>query len=359
MRSALENPGAIRLKVELQSLGVRVRGLPGQRAGGAGPADGITVCIDDLVATVPTRAEYVDRSPYSMCEAGDGYWELVKGEAPVTRVGVAAEPMFYDLETEGGVPLHKIALRHGLDGIGSTVAQTCAHGTEGCKFCAISVSREAGFTLPKKAPNQLALVAAAAQAEGYSHLVLTTGTTGKDAGIKHLADCCRAVKSNSEMKMHVQFEPPPDASLIDFAASVADSAAINIECFDAQVLARVAPGKARTALDDYRHAWERAVEAFGPGQVTSFIIIGLGESPGSVMEGVRLLTSMGVYPFLLPLRPLRGTALESWSPPAPDAIMEIYEGAANIVWEAGLSAATCLAGCIRCGACTAFTDITG
>jgi radical SAM protein (TIGR04043 family) len=359
MRPALENRAAIGLKVELQSLGVRVRGLPGNRAGGAGPADGITVFIDDLVATVPTGAPYVGRSPYSMSESDRGSMVLEKDGIPVGRARVAEEPSFYDLETESGVPYRKLALRHGRDGVGSTVTQTCDHGAEGCRFCAISVSSHAGSTLPKKAPDDLALVAAAAREEGYSHFVLTTGTTGEDAGIVHLADCSRAVKSRSGMNVHVQFEPPRDAGLIDLAASVADSAAINIECFDAQVLGRVAPGKARTGLDDYRRAWARAVEVFGPGQVTSFVIIGLGESPGSVMDGVKLLASMGVYPFLLPLRPLRGTALESWSPPEPGAIIEMFEGAAKVVQEAGLSAGACLAGCVRCGACTAFADITG
>lgn len=227
-------------------------------------------------------------------------------------------------------------------------------------FCGIGLSLDSRRTTARKTPEELAEVASAAEDEGYSHVVLTTGTAATpDRGIEHLVSCSREIRRVTGMKVHVQFEPPGDLALIDVAAESADSVAINIECFDRPVLERVAPGKARTGLDQYNRAWLRAVEVFGRDQVTSFIIAGLGESPDSVLEGCRLLCSIGVYPFLLPLRPIKGSPMEKVLPPDADAMMALYEKASEIVTRSGLKASRCLAGCVRCGACSAFPDITG
>ncbi len=348
-RSALE------LEVALQSYGLKVPGGTTARAGGAGPADGVTLFIGDLVTSVPTGAPYVERSPYTLRESGDAF-EILRDGTAVAEAQLAPDPEYYSLETPAGEPLRKIALRHGADAIGSTIAHGCMHGADACRFCAISVSSDAGTTVALKSPDDVALAAAAAEREGYSHIVLTTGSTGSDMGILHMSECAGRVKAGTAMKVHVQFEPPDDPGLIESAAAVSDSVAVNMECFDTDVLARVAPAKARAGLECYRTAWRKAVEEYGTGQVTCFIIIGMGESDESVLEGARLLSSMGVYPFLVQLRPLCGTPLESWSPPDPSRIMRLYESAARIVEEAGLRASDCYAGCVRCGACTAFTD---
>jgi len=62
---------------------------------------------------------------------------------------------------------------------------------------------------------------------------------------------------------------------------------------------------------------------------------------------------------LVPLRPIKVPPMESWSPPRVAEVREVYETVAEMVRAAGLRASDCLAGCVRCGACSAFTDITG
>jgi radical SAM protein (TIGR04043 family) len=350
----------LRLKIDLQAHGLRVSDGLAPRAGGAGPADGITVYINDITATVPTGGLYVERSPYSLKPEGGGLWGLMDNGRRVCALEVAPEPGYYRRATADGVPYWKIALRHGRDGVGSTVVQGCVYDDKACMFCAIALSRERGATTAVKSPEDIAEVARVAEEEGYSHIVLTTGTTGlTDRGIPHLVRCAAAVKSKTTMKVHVQFEPPQDLGLVDEIGSVSDSAAINVETMDSLVLGRVAPGKAMTSFARYREAWERAVEVFGRGQVTSFLLIGLGESVQSVLEGCLQMTTRGVLPMLMPLRPIRGTPMESWSPPAVAEMIELYETAAEMVRAAGLRASDCLAGCVRCGACSAFTDITG
>lgn len=348
----------IELKTELQSRGAHSGALAG-REGGAGPADGVTIFLGDLVVTVPTRAPYTARSPYSIEEDG-GRWLLRKDGNELLEVELTSEPGFYNRSTPEGVSFKKIALRHGRDAIGTTVFQSCCHGIEACSFCSIDSSAASGTTTKEKRPADLARVSAAAAQEGYRHAVLTTGTMATpDRGIARLAECAEALRKASQMQVHVQFEPPRDISWISEAGRCAETCAINIESFDEVVRREVARGKARTSTAAYIEAWKVAVDVFGPGQVTSFIIVGLGESDSSVEEGAALLASLGVYPFLLPLRPLVGTRLEKTQPPRAARMLRLYEVCAGIVAEAGLDAASCSAGCVRCAACSAFPDMTG
>jgi len=350
----------LELKIDLQAQGLCIPGGLAARAGGAGPADGITVFMGDVTATVPTGGLYVERSPYSLRQEDGDSWELMKYGERICSLEVAPEPAFYRGFTGEGLSYKKIALRHGRDGIGSTVVQNCVHGERACMFCGIALSRQRGETTSQKSPEDIAEVAGAAEEEGYSHVVLTTGTTSiRDSGMPHLVRCAAAVKGKTNMKVHVQFEPPEDLSLVDEIGRIADSAAINVESLDSSVLWKVAPGKAMTSFARYRETWKRALEVFGRGQVTSFLLIGIGESAQSVLEGCLRMTDLGVYPLLVPLRPIRGTPMESWAPPDAAQVSELYETAARMVRAAGLLAGECLAGCVRCGACSAFTDITG
>lgn len=351
---------ALRLKVGLQSLGARVPPSLRARSGGAGPSEGINISMGALTATVPTGAWYVEHSPYSIDENPDGSWELAGDGRALAVVEVADNPRFYERSADDGTPFSMLAVRHGRSAIGSTVAQWCVHGEDACGFCGIALTRGRGETVARKDPVALGAVARAAEQEGYSHAVLTTGTTSaEDAGIGLLADCAAAMGEMSDIDVHVQFEPPEEPAHIQSAARVAVSAAVNIESFDERVLAKVAPAKHETGLDRYVETWKAAVELFGAGQVTSFIIVGLGEPRDSVLDGCRLLASLGVYPFVLPLRPIPGTPLGGLAPPPAWEMIGIYEEASKIIGSAGLSALDCLAGCVRCGACSTITDFSG
>jgi putative N-acetyltransferase (TIGR04045 family) len=116
----------------------------------------------------------------------------------------------------------------------------------------------------------------------------------------------------------------------------------------------MAPIKAAIGLKRYEEAWKAAVEVFGPNQVSSFLITGLGESPGSIISGSEHLADLGVYPFVVPLRPIPGSLMAHALPPDPAIMTAIYEQVAGILEKKGLSAARSLAGCVRCGACSAL-----
>ncbi len=134
-----------------------------------------------------------------------------------------------------------------------------------------------------------------------------------------------------------------------------DSVGIHVETFDPAVLARVAPAKARTGIEGYFRAWERAVEVFGRGQVSTYVILGMGEDPGLTLEGCRRAIDLGVYPFVVPLRPVPGSLMGDLLPPPPDYVESMYRKVVPYLLARGLTSSTVRAGCARCNACSALS----
>ena len=350
-----------RLLVELQSLGVRVEdeggaGVPGRR-GGAGPSDAGFIWVRGLPLTVPMHAGYARRSPYTLRVRERGAKLYYRGEE-VGPVAIPPRPRIYDLVTADGVPYWKIALLH-LDSIASTVVQKCIYwGTpEQCGFCGIELTR-GEQTIPVKTPAQLAEVCAAArELDGAVDATLTTGSLNRrDRGALYLSKCAEAIKEASGLPIQVQFEPPDDLDVLEHVRDAGvDAVGIHIETFDPEVLARVAPGKAQCGVDGYFRCWERAVEVFGPGRVTTYVILGMGERRSLIEDGCRRAIEMGVYPFVVPLRPVPGTLMADVPPPAPDYVADVYRAVSAMLAEHGLDHLDAGAGCARCQACSGLS----
>jgi radical SAM protein (TIGR04043 family) len=340
----------------LQSHGLRVEVPLAARAGGAGPADAGMLYVEGVQITVPTAAGYVESSPYVLRGDDDGSWGIWRSGARLAGASLAPRPRYYDLTTADGVAYWQIALLH-LDSVASTVLQTCAYwgNADQCKFCGIGVTLAQGRTIAKKTPAMLAEVALAAkELDGAVDATLTTGSTATpDRGAMYVGRCGQAVKESAGLPVQVQFEPPSDLDVIDRVADLGvDSVGIHVETFDPVVLARVAPGKARWGIEAYFRAWERAVAAFGPGQVSTYVILGMGEDEQVTVDGCRRAIDLGVYPFVVPLRPVPGSLMEDLRPPPQEAVEAVYRQVVPYLAQKGLSSAGVAAGCARCQACS-------
>jgi radical SAM protein (TIGR04043 family) len=290
-------------------------------------------------------------------EHGGGY-VITRDGAPVAPVAFPRRPRFYDLSTADGVPYNQIAVLHGTDVLATTIVQTCIrwnNDDDRCRFCGIGISLRNKATVPVKTPDQLAEVAAAAvRLDGVKHFVMTMGTLNEhDKGARYMARCVRGVKAAVDLPIEVQFEPPDDLEVLaEVKAAGADSIGIHLEAFDQAVRERILPGKARTSVDYYFAAFRRAVELFGEGQVSSYIIVGLGESVESIIAGSQRLVDIGVFPFIVPLRPILGTEMQDVPAPSPQTMTNIYEAVTEMLERRGMSHADSKAGCARCGACS-------
>jgi radical SAM protein (TIGR04043 family) len=350
-----------RLLVELQSLGVRVvdetEGLLPGRRGGAGPSDALFLWVRGLPLTVPSHAAFVDASPYTVHVEGRRA-TLYREDELVGPVTLPPRPRIYDMQTADGIPYWKIALLH-LDSIASTVVQKCIYWDtpEQCGFCGIELTR-GEQTISVKTPAQLAEVCTAAR--DYDHAVDVTLTTGslnrRDRGAIYISRCAAAIKEACGLPIQVQFEPPDDLRVLDEVRRAGvDAVGIHSETFDPDVLARVAPGKAQCGIEGYFRTWERAVAVFGRGSVTTYVLLGMGERPELILEGCRRAIEMGVYPFVVPLRPVPGTLMADSPTPDPDYVARIYAEVAAMLSDAGFDHLDAKAGCARCQACSGLS----
>ncbi|MEM0358498.1 MAG: MSMEG_0568 family radical SAM protein [Candidatus Hadarchaeales archaeon] len=340
-----------KLELSLLSLGARSRGIYRGRKGGAGPSGGRCMIFPDgVVLNVPLRGNFVSRSPFELREG----W-IWRGEERLVQVSLLPLPKFYRKKTSDGIPMHRVAKLHGRDCLATTLLSSCWRWAQGkaCKFCAIQVYGEKD-PLIRKTPEQLVEVAKAALEEGLvKHLLITTGTLATpDRGARVLAETVRKIREKVDLPTEVHLEPPEDPeSLEELKEAGVDTVGMHLEFYDERVRRRVCPGKAEVPREQYFRRWREAVEIFGKWQVNSFLLIGLGESHMSLVEGVRAMLEMGVFPRPVPFRPTPGTPLGEVSPPKPSTLEKLLSEVEGEYRRAGALSAHIKSGCARCRAC--------
>jgi radical SAM protein (TIGR04043 family) len=352
------------LITELQSQGLRLLekdiGNTG-RKGGAGPSDHKAVTIDGTTVMVPVFTGTAAQSPYTAEIQDTGEIWLKHSESILTSVHFPKSPQFYRLTTADGIPYWKIALLHSQDVLATTVMQTCIRYGDmrtSCQFCAIGQSFQGDRTIARKTPEQLAEVAeAAVRLDGVKQLVMTTGTpNATDRGAAYLADCAAAVKARTSLPIQAQCEPPDHFQWFErMRYAGVDALGMHLEAVEPQVRERIMPGKATVPISYYFEAFTAAVQVFGRGQVSTYLLAGLGDSMTSLVEISDRLIQIGVYPFVVPFVPITGTPLANHPAPNSPWMYELYRQVGQLLRRSGMSSQDMNAGCAKCGACSALS----
>jgi radical SAM protein (TIGR04043 family) len=193
--------------------------------------------------------------------------------------------------------------------------------------------------------------------DGVKHMVMTTGTPpGKDRGAAILAESAAAVKAAVDLPIQVQCEPPDDdAWFARMRDAGADSLGMHLEAVTEPVRARIMPGKAQVSVERYFSAFAAATPVFGRGQVSTYILAGLGDAEQEILAVCERLVAIGVYPFVVPFVPISGTPLESHPAPTAAFMHAILKPLARMLIDSGLKSLAVKAGCAKCGACSALS----
>ena len=288
----------------------------------------------------------------------DGRLPRRRAASPARRP--ARGPAYYDLSTADGVPYWQIALLH-LDSLASTVLQTCAYwgNDDQCTFCGIGVSLAAGRTIARKTPEQLAEVAVAAkELDGAVDATLTTGQHARRPTRARSTSrrCGQAVKEASGLPVEVQFEPLDDLDVIDQVARHGD----RLGRHPRRVLrprragphrAGQGPHRASTATSRRGSARSRCSAT---GQVSTYVILGMGEDPDLTVAGCKRAIDMGVYPFVVPLRPSPAASWRTGRRPRRSTPRPSTGRSCPTCWRAASAPRGVSAGCARCQACSAM-----
>lgn len=353
------------LLTHLQTQGLQLLdptpGTPG-RKGGAGPSDHKAITIDGTTIMVPIFTTPASQSPYTIRPDPQTHQPILhlqdQAIAPITFPN---PPRFYNLKTADGIPYWKIALLHSRQVLATTVLQTCMRYNDpatSCQFCAIGQSLTAERTIARKTPAQLAEVAAAAvRLDGVEHMVMTTGTPNtSDRGAAYLSDCARAIKQQVNLPIQAQCEPPDNFQWFQrLKAAGVDTLGMHLEAVDPQVRNQIMPGKASVPVEYYFQAFTAAVQVFGWGQVSTYLLAGLGDDLPTLIAACDRLIQIGVYPFVVPFVPISGTPLANQAPPSSEFMHRLYQAVGQLLRQAGMSAANIKAGCAKCGACSALS----
>lgn len=354
------------LMTELQSQGLRLvdpTAGAASRRGGAGPSDHKAVSVDGVTLMVPVHTSTAFNSPF-VADAPDaqGVSVLRRGSIPIASVRFPAQPRFYGLSTADGIPYQQIATLHGADVLATTVLQTCIRyesRRKACKFCAIGQSLAAGRTIAHKTPAQLAEVAkAAVELDGVKHMVMTTGTPPTpDRGALVLCESAAAIRAAVDLPLQAQCEPPDnDRWFARLKEAGVDTLGMHLEVVGDELRQRILPGKAEVPMSRYWDAFEAAVAVFGRGQVSTYLLAGLGDSADTLLRTSQRLLDMGVYPFVVPFVPISGTPLEDYPAPPPEFMRSVLEPLGAMVTAAGMRASDIKAGCGKCAACSTLSS---
>ncbi|OAI20683.1 MULTISPECIES: MSMEG_0568 family radical SAM protein [Methylomonas] len=364
--SAHTKVGVAELIADLQSLGLRLEdsevGVTGRR-GGAGPSDHKAVSLAGRTVMIPIATVSACESPFVASRPDiHGISEIRRDGVVVSHIEFPHQPRFYDLQTADGIPYSQIATLHSSDVLATTLLQSCiryGNRKTSCQFCAIGESLAAGKTILRKTPEQLAEVAkAAVELDQVKHMVMTTGTPNlTDRGAALLCESAAAVKEVVDLPIQGQCEPPDDDIWFErMKAAGIDSLGMHLEAVTSEVRARIMPGKASVPMARYMDAFDAAVAVFGRGQVSTYILAGLGDTPEAILSVSEQLIAKGVYPFVVPFVPITGTPLANYPAPTPAFMAQILPPLGAMLKQANLLSQDMKAGCAKCGACSALAS---
>ena len=99
-------------------------------------------------------------------------------------------------------------------------------------------------------------------------------------------------------------------------------------------------------------AYRAAVNVFGAGNVSTYILAGLGDTEAEILAMSEQLIDIGVYPFVVPFVPVAGTPLENHPMPDPEMMHRILSQLGPAIAARGIQSDSLKAGCAKCGACS-------
>jgi Biotin synthase-related enzyme len=127
----------------------------------------------------------------------------------------------------------------------------------------------------------------------------------------------REIKRGMAVAVSVSCQPKNQADIERLKLAGVDRLGIALDAATQAVFDRV---KGRDAGGCYK--WETQFELFslaqvifGKGNVSTHVIVGLGETEKDAIETIQRCVDLGVLPALFAFTPVRGTALEGYSPP--------------------------------------------
>jgi hypothetical protein len=313
----------------------------------AGLGSGLELILPHgLWTNVPVSEPFAARSPYTLHREHGRYRLLHSGE-PVAEVRLSPRPDWYDAATSTGKPMTRIGTLQGTY-LGIYQAKVCEYWTQkpqkvNCKFCSVGLNLGVDDADEKSVEEVMEVIRAARRESGITYVDFNTGHYDGDTYLDILEPYILRIKQELGLLVGVQTPPHRDLRRYDHLRAIGvNRVSFCFEIFDRKIFEEICPGKhAEYGLDYYLEATRycAALADRGPADepwvANGEIIAGL-EPPESSIAAIDWIVSVGAIPTVCVFRPLVGTDLEAWDPPATEAMIPVFRRLYEATMAAGM-----------------------
>jgi hypothetical protein len=308
--------------------------------------DAVNMNIGGSNICVSIAENFSEDSEFVLQHDGNGYFIMYMGERQDIR--------FFEMLPKTDTIVDDLARLHADGCINIWPSTNCCYDTPElkCKFCSLQPIHSKPIDVDELCDGLKKLMA---QVPDYTLNFSGATYINPDRMVEYWCELVKKIREFSDCPIAIEFAPPSDLSLIDKLKECGATVAImNIEIVDKVLRKQICPGKSGITLEHYHKALQRAVQVFGYGQVSSVMIGGI-QPWEDIKHECEVLTEMGVFPTIMPFRPLDDCRLVDAKPCDPNELIKVSEYLGALLRKHRLSP-LCQEGCTKCGGCSIEND---
>jgi len=319
----------------------------------AGLGSGLEIVIPaspkPIWVNVPVVESFAARSPFTLENSAGHYFVNDSRDGSDYDVTIPPEPAWYSRNTSADVPMSRVGVLQG-NYLGIYISNRCLYWSWSpslaCKFCTTGKNVGAAEESRKRITDVVEVALAARDESNCIFTHFNTGYHYEDKadrevihGLRQAQPFVRAVRTHVGGFIGVQAVPVPRHNFYEYDDLIetgTDHFSFCYEFEDAEVFARLCPGKAKTVGQHaFFEAMEYTARKLGRGRVSGEIIAGV-EPVEATKRGIERIVNAGAFPTVCIFRPTVGSEMENVPPPDPDAMKEIFTHLHQTCRRAGL-----------------------
>ena len=344
----------IPLKAELLCLGARVEK---ETAGlleaeyphffDKGFIHAVNIHMAEANINISVAEEFSSASPYLIVKRD--------GEYRITGNGWDEPITFYENLPQTGTMLDDLARLHSPTCINIWPSTICCYDKPElkCRFCSLKADAEKPIDTGELS-EALKLLLARVPKE---YILNFSGGTYRDPDwmARYWIDLAKKIRAFSDVSITVEFAPPSDLGILrEMKEAGINVVIMNLAIADVARRKQICPGKSHITYAHYHEAFREAVKLFGWGMVSSVLIGGI-QPKEDIMKECALMASEGVFPTIMPFRPMDDCVYYGLERCKPEELMEMSDYLGGLLHKYALDYRK-QPGCTECGGCSLEND---
>lgn len=307
----------------------------------------VNIHLYDSNINISVAEEFSTESPYLITKRNGAYY--------ITGEGWDEPIFFYRNLPHTGTFLDDLARLHAPGCVNIWPSTTCCYDTEElkCRFCSLKADMERPIDIGELCSALRILLPKLPK----DYMLNFSGGTYHDPDwmARYWIDLAKGIREFSDIDITVEFAPPSNLGLLQEMKDVGIGVVImNLEIADKERRKAICPGKSHISYEHYHEAFREAVRIFGWGMVSSVLIGGI-QPKEEIMKECAVMASEGVFPTIMPFRPMDNCELYGFNRCKPDELIEMSDYLGRLLEKYGLDFNK-QPGCTKCGGCSLEND---